>query len=132
MCQVGVHVSVQRYNPLYAGVPLLSPATPSLPSLSGGKVVVLSSWERMLEFAATALTEQKWGLAVLRTKDSPEARQEQLDRFKGDAGVWGEGGRRRGCDVWGGENGGAFCHWRTDSLIVLPPSLNSAVYCLYR
>ena len=49
--------------------------------------MVLSSWERMLEFAATALTEQKWGLAVLRTKDSPEARQEQLDRFKGDAGV---------------------------------------------
>ena len=53
----------------------------------GGKVVIFSSWERMLEYAASALTAEGWSVATLNGRGTAEGKEEndrQQEMFKRD------------------------------------------------
>lgn len=60
-----------------------------LPPSAGGKVVVLSSWERMLQYAASALSAEGWSVAALTGKGTADGKEENdrmQEKFKKDKG----------------------------------------------
>lgn len=75
---------------IYSLPPSILISSESIPisiSSEGGKVVVLSSWERMLQYAASALSAEGWTVATLTGKGTAEGKEEndrQQEKFKKD------------------------------------------------